>query len=185
MWSQVLMWGFVALLALILFGLIRHGWRIHELARDDAAESARRDAETAVFTRISEPTREPARARFGTRVLDAVAGGWSDDAPTAIRNGALEVRRLRNAVSLAVAQLGPDKAPVKTADTTAVTRPTLVVSPVAEPERAPRRLVSVDDELGTWEPSAHQQTEALILGDVLAWRKWKTVRPDDVGMGSK
>jgi hypothetical protein len=43
------------------------------------------------------------------------------------------------------------------------------------------RLMSVVDELGEWIPDAHEQVQPTIIGDVLAWRKWKTIRPVDLG----
>lgn len=46
------------------------------------------------------------------------------------------------------------------------------------------RLVAVQDELGTWEPWDHETEEARIMGDVLAWRKWATIRPQHVGLSS-
>lgn len=46
------------------------------------------------------------------------------------------------------------------------------------------RLVAVQDELGVWEPWNHESEEAQIMGDVLAWRKWSTIRPKHVGLSS-
>jgi len=47
-----------------------------------------------------------------------------------------------------------------------------------------RRLMSATDDLGTWEPWAYELAEPRILGAVLAWRKWATLRPEHVGMGA-
>lgn len=63
-------------------------------------------------------------------------------------------------------------------------RPLVVEARLIEPGPHLRRVNQVVDDLGTWEPWAHEMQEPRILGDVLAWRKWKTIRPADVGLVS-
>lgn len=53
---------------------------------------------------------------------------------------------------------------------------------VGKKVRRLKKLAPVVDDLGEWEPWTVDQEEALILGDVLAARRWTKLRPVDVGM---
>lgn len=169
MWTDVGITVAVLGAALVGGGTIRHRQRMAELARDDE-DDRRRETGVAVFTQ--PPTISDLES--GT-VTDAPTGvGWARWRPWP---GGLRADRAR-----------------LNADTTRVLEPLKVAVPegwnkdtglIPVVQRRIPRPVKVSDELGEWEPSEHAGAEPLILGDVLGGRQWKSVRPGDVGMGSR
>lgn len=201
------MWGNVfAVLALlaglgVLAGAVRHHLHKQELAREDEADARRREGETAVFARppvFPEVENEKPLPWDGevTEIISVTVGEPKRWTPNLPPPKGWPLNRWRAGLRRDRASL-PD-------DATRVLEPVGLAGRCEHGEQmlneckpceaigralklktqAQKRLIRVD-ELGEWEPAAHVKVEPEILGDVLAWRKWKTIRPDHVGMGSK
>lgn len=183
MWDNAYVdWTLVVLLTLALVLLIRHGLRLDELARDNEDETRRRDAETAVFIRPADfPEKESGEVTDMVSVTPPGGGlsRWVPRLPGVIRD------RKRRPSDDATRVLEPISAPpapvVRMPPHSRWEQQDTGLMPVV---RRKLQVVTETDELGEWEPTAHEVVEPTILGDVLSWRKWKTVRPEHVGMGS-
>lgn len=190
MWADVGTWVLVVALVWVLFLFIRHGKRLSELNAEDRTAALEREQADALLVYEGVDVDD-----LSDTLVVPLGSSWAhngkpvraEDVEKAFNpeeKGNAEYLKAKTMAAQTIAAVAGDW----DASTQVTAKQDLTVPIVAENVRTierpqeKRRLRTVEDELGVWTPSAHQVAQPEILGDVLAWRKWATIRPAHLGM---